>query len=602
MVVSSVTSDKTSSYSSDYGEFIRELKLEMEGEFQQLNTLPGDITDENYLVFKDAFSRIGEHSRVYHSLLIEIQREYDGQIQIAKKASPSNTKSGTALYDVQQTLNNLVSRKQQLEQTIALLSTGNEDLTQSIQSIRELVADASSHSLLDQGTEENRNTVLKGMTLEQMTNVNLLSRELGKLQNEKAQLLECQGTEFVSKDKFSDARGHLLEKEDKKDILHEQILALHQTNPALRILIDTLNNMTGATFEEILCAAKSALKTPLDSSGHCIDMFDDEDPVKEKEAEMILAYVEHFEELVRDGNYSAAAIHAANSPNGILRTMATMQEFKELPFTGEGYSPWLQYCVTLMSTVPEFGVPDEEECVECVECALKEGRTDCIAQWIANNTLQMSRVVGETLLCHCPCRTRCVCSCGPLAQEVFRALGDDDQLLYCMARQGALYRALHHAKNVRVSENQLLRLLVRVPSVDLATLLLMEHGLYLGTVLQSLHTNHHDNVTVGLLRALNEEGVLSGMLLSDCSGSAVEWGEMLDVCSELGEEAAAHEVTAFMLNKEAYNKACEIIKSSSDSDNTAPFNPSTSPLGLSSDPTPSLAPSAEPSLDCEAPQ
>ena len=56
--------------------------------------------------------------------------------------------------------------------------------------------------------------------------------------------------------------------------------------------------------------------------------LEDYDPTKEKEAEMILEYIEKFNELFEDGRYEEAAIHAANSPKGILRTMETMSRFK----------------------------------------------------------------------------------------------------------------------------------------------------------------------------------------------------------------------------------------------------------------------------------
>lgn len=56
--------------------------------------------------------------------------------------------------------------------------------------------------------------------------------------------------------------------------------------------------------------------------------LEDDDPTKEKEAEMILEYIEKFNELFEDGRYEEAAIHAANSPKGILRTMETMSRFK----------------------------------------------------------------------------------------------------------------------------------------------------------------------------------------------------------------------------------------------------------------------------------
>ncbi len=56
-------------------------------------------------------------------------------------------------------------------------------------------------------------------------------------------------------------------------------------------------------------------------------MFDDDDPAKEKEAEIMLEYIEKFTELMQDEKYEEAALHAANSPKGILRTAETMQKF-----------------------------------------------------------------------------------------------------------------------------------------------------------------------------------------------------------------------------------------------------------------------------------
>lgn len=56
--------------------------------------------------------------------------------------------------------------------------------------------------------------------------------------------------------------------------------------------------------------------------------FEDDDPSKEKEAEMMLEYIEKFNELFEDGMYEDAAIHAANSPKGILRTSATLAKFR----------------------------------------------------------------------------------------------------------------------------------------------------------------------------------------------------------------------------------------------------------------------------------
>ena len=56
--------------------------------------------------------------------------------------------------------------------------------------------------------------------------------------------------------------------------------------------------------------------------------FEEDDPTREKEAEMMLEYIEKFNELIEDKKYEEAAVHAANSPKGILRTPETLNRFK----------------------------------------------------------------------------------------------------------------------------------------------------------------------------------------------------------------------------------------------------------------------------------
>ena len=43
---------------------------------------------------------------------------------------------------------------------------------------------------------------------------------------------------------------------------------------------------------------------------------------------MMLEYIERFNELFEDGHFEQAAVHAANSPKGILRTQATLAKFR----------------------------------------------------------------------------------------------------------------------------------------------------------------------------------------------------------------------------------------------------------------------------------
>jgi len=50
---------------------------------------------------------------------------------------------------------------------------------------------------------------------------------------------------------------------------------------------------------------------------------EDDSTSKEEDTDAMLDYIERFNELMDNKVYSAAALHAANSPQGILRTTET---------------------------------------------------------------------------------------------------------------------------------------------------------------------------------------------------------------------------------------------------------------------------------------
>ena len=55
---------------------------------------------------------------------------------------------------------------------------------------------------------------------------------------------------------------------------------------------------------------------------------EEEDLQRENDTQALLDYIEKFNELLENKMYNEAAIHAANSIKGILRTPETMQRFK----------------------------------------------------------------------------------------------------------------------------------------------------------------------------------------------------------------------------------------------------------------------------------
>ncbi|KAL5261000.1 hypothetical protein ACHWQZ_G006897 [Mnemiopsis leidyi] len=546
---------------------VESLEEQMREEFEVLNTTPSQFTFKNFLVYKHALSKITEHSTVFKPMLAGISSAYNSQIT---SLHTSNTMSNydqdeeQQLNQADETIETLNQRVNQLKSTLASLDAENLNLTESIESMKELVADISAQSLL---TEEDvfKNTVLNNMTLEQMTNVNLLSRELGKLEQSHQAMLDQQSSEFVMRDRFEEVRSMLFQKDEMKEKRQEEILALHQENPALKQLLEVLQSSEGLLFPDILDHVTGAMKTSGSfNKSQVVEFYDDEDPAKEKEAEVALAYIECLDEMLRDGNFRAAAVHAANSPNGFLRTMSTIEEFKTLSQGEGGVSPLFVYCDILMETVPLYSVPPADQSFECVDAALKENRLDLIAQWIANQYLTLHQPIADSLLANCQCRARCDCESGTLALAVFRSIGEHEMSMYCFARQGALYRAVHYAKTHQLGSDKLLTLLRDIPSTDLAALLVLEEGLNVGEVLTCLQESHNDNIFISLLRLLDESNDLKSVLLNDTSPGTVQWREFVDLCVELGESDIGEELQGFIISAEVLHKAVDSLSAAAD--------------------------------------
>ena len=133
--------------------------------------------------------------------------------------------------------------------------------------------------------------------------------------------------------------------------------------------------------------------------------------------------------------------------------------------------------------------------------------------------------------------------------------------IHCLARQGALYRAVHYAKTHQLGSDKLLRLLKDIPSTDLAALLVLEESINIGEVLSCLQENHNDNIFISLLKVLDESNDLKAVLLSDTSPDVVQWSEFVDLCVDLGEQDIAEELQGYIMCADALFKAVDSLSS-----------------------------------------
>jgi len=102
-----------------------------------------------------------------------------------------------------------------------------------------------------------------------------------------------------------------------------------------------------------------------------------------------------FDSLFSQGRYKEAAKCAADSPQGVLRTIETIQKFQALP-ANQGANPVLQYFQTLLET----GKLNALETVELARPAVAGGKLDMLRKWWDNDKLEGSEELGDMIRPH----------------------------------------------------------------------------------------------------------------------------------------------------------------------------------------------------------
>jgi clathrin heavy chain len=102
-------------------------------------------------------------------------------------------------------------------------------------------------------------------------------------------------------------------------------------------------------------------------------------------------FARQFNALFSQGQYVEAAKVAADSPQGMLRTMQTIQRYQSLPVAPNQPSPLLQYFSTLL----ERGQLNKVETLELVRPVLNQGNKALLEQWLAEDKLGCSEELGD---------------------------------------------------------------------------------------------------------------------------------------------------------------------------------------------------------------
>jgi len=152
-------------------------------------------------------------------------------------------------------------------------------------------------------------------------------------------------------------------------------------------------------------------------------------------------FVEQFEELFEDGRYREAALIAADSPGGILRTAQTIAKFKMAPADGAGPSPLMTYFTTLL----ERGKLNKPESLELAFIMSQSGKINSMEKWLKEDKLECSEELGDFFR---PLNVQ-------IALGVYIRAKAHTKAIACMIDTGQTKRIAEYAKRVGLDINHI---------------------------------------------------------------------------------------------------------------------------------------------------
>lgn len=567
--------------------FLLDLNDYIEDEIRKVNS---EEAEQRYIIYRNAFNKIIEYVTAYKPLLTAIKKEYEFTIDSIRKGQrEADYLNGKlkAMASEPSTIRNYKKRADELEERISIIEKDNDKLQQQLQDLR---SKRQRREELEREVAEPPKRELKkdrrlipGLSLEEATDLNLLYKNLDILDRQLKDLNISFRTRYVPKSQKVDFKNKLDTKVNTRDQLLRQGLIYRAKRYRLKIAVEAaqaynrfkpphqtvgdavtfaIAQATGLQVQEKDAAGQEqnqgeGEKRDGSPSAVATTSFEDDDPNKEKEAEMMLEYIEKFNELFEDGKYEEAAIHAANSPKGILRTSATLAKFRDVKVRLSHRSPLLAFCDAIMASVGAVGCkPAGELSTECVECALNENRLDLLSHWISQDRLMLSRQIGDLISGHCGCKVPCKCGCQALAQNVYTKLHLHHQAIICLLKQGRVHAGIEYAKHKSpFTKEMYVEVLRMCPSLQLMHALVAaddqgSRPLPVGVVILTVLENNSFDLVLPFIQELQNRtadddpntSLFHDAVLDDMETSTDEWDSLVKILQDQGYEETATNV------------------------------------------------------------
>uniref|UniRef100_A0A2I2Y7I1 Clathrin heavy chain linker domain-containing protein 1 n=1 Tax=Gorilla gorilla gorilla TaxID=9595 RepID=A0A2I2Y7I1_GORGO len=409
---------------------------------------------------------------------------------------------------------------------------------------------------------------IPGMTLQESMNLDALTKYMKHLEDKYAEIKQAMLIKYVPAQRKADLDEEmivLLKRRDVAENLNKKLQFCHQR---LQIISQALTSWVksdmSSPFQDFV---EQIQKTKyLQGDQGIVEELMEDDPRRAKEAEIMLHYIERFNELISLGEYEKAACYAANSPRRILRNIGTMNTFKAVGKIRGKPLPLLLFFEAMFITSHAFPCPvDAALTLEGIKCGLSEKRLDLVTNWVTQERLTFSEEAGDVICDYGEQDTYNKAKCLALAQIIYSECGLHKKAILCLCKQGQTHRVMEYIQQLKdFTTDDLLQLLMSCPQVELIQCLTKElnekqPSLSFGLAILHLFSVDMKKVGIKLLQEINKGGIdaVESLMIDDSFCSIEKWQEVANICSQNGFDKLSNDITSILRSQAAVTEISE---------------------------------------------
>uniref|UniRef100_A0A0N8ESP1 Clathrin heavy chain linker domain-containing protein 1 n=1 Tax=Heterocephalus glaber TaxID=10181 RepID=A0A0N8ESP1_HETGA len=527
--------------------------------------------DEYYIIYRNVFDKVIEYVTAYKSILTSIKKEYDAFIETMKKSQRTAFYLHGKLKALAAGPTALVYHQRrtiQLKEKIRIIKNNSLKIQLQIDQLKQLRAEYDVKEVKYCTFIKNPAKPIPGMTLHESVNLDALSKYMKHLEDKYAEIKQAMSINYVPAQKKADLDKEmivLLKRRDVAESLNKELQFRYQR---LQIVSHALTSWVksdmSSSFQDFVDQIQKT-KVFTGDQGIVEELLED-DPSRAKDAEIVLYYIERFNELISLGEYEKAACFAANSPRRILRNMNIMNKFKAVGKIRGKPLPLLLFFEAIFSTSHAFRYPvDAYLTLEGIKCGLSEKRFDLVINWVTQEKLTFSEEAGDVISDYGEQDTFNKAKCLALAQIIYSKCGLHKKALLCLCKQGQIHRAMEYLQQFKdFTSDDLMQLITLCPQAELIHSLTKESNgkppfLSFGLIILHLFSGNMEEVGIKLLKEINKGGkdAIEHLMMSDSFCSLETWQDMADICLQNGFNKLSNDIMSILRSQAGVSEISE---------------------------------------------